>query len=125
MELAHRECGEAPKALAQAARAYIDAHYAEKFSLQAIAGALFVNASYLLRVFKAQTGTTPLAYHNAMRCERAKALLADASVSISEAGETAGFVSSSHFSHVFKKSVGMTPSEYRAAISGASGRVDG
>ena len=37
------------EALAQAARAYIDAHSEEKFSLRVMAGALFVNGSYLLR----------------------------------------------------------------------------
>ena len=107
--------GDAGKALAEAAAAYIEAHSAEKFSLQAMSNALFVNGSYLLRVFKARTGHTLLWYHNHMRCERAKALLMDSDRSISEAGEEAGFVSSAHFSHVFRKMVGYTPTEYRVA----------
>jgi len=99
--------------LVQAAREYIDMHSAEKFSLDAIAKALFVNGSYLLRIFKARTGCTLLWYHNFVRCQQVKALLAIPSISISEAGEQAGFASSSHFSHVFKKMTGMTPSQYR------------
>lgn len=99
--------------LALAAKRYIEAHSAEKFSLQAVADALFVNASYLLRVFKAQTGNTLLGYHNYVRCENAKALLERPDLTISQAGEMAGFVSSSHFSHIFKKLTGMTPTEYR------------
>ena len=57
--------GEAGKTLTLAAKEYIEAHSAEKFSLQAVADALFVNGSYLLRVFKANTGHTLLAawYH--------------------------------------------------------------
>ena len=106
--------GEAGKTLTLAAREYIEAHSAEKFSLQAIADALFVNGSYLLRVFKANTGHTLLWYHNHTRCENAKRLLTS-DRSISQVGEEAGFVSSAHFSHVFKKMTGMTPSEYRAA----------
>lgn len=105
--------GDSGKALAEAARAYIEAHSAEKFSLQTLSDALFVNGSYLLRVFKAQTGHTLLWYHNYTRCERAKALLLDADRSVSQAGEEAGFVSSAHFSHVFKKMTGLTPTEYR------------
>ncbi len=101
--------------LSQAARQYIESHSAEKFSLQAVAGALYVNGSYLLRVFKADTGHTLLWYHNFVRCEKAKALLAAGDGTISRAGEETGFVSSSHFSHVFKKMTGMTPSEYRTA----------
>lgn len=102
--------------LTEAARDYIDAHSDEKFSLAAMADALFVNRCYLLRVFKAHTGVTLLAYHNAVRCEKAKALLADGDISISQAGEAAGFVSSSHFSHVFKKTVGVTPTAYRDSV---------
>lgn len=105
--------GSTGAALTQAAKAYIEAHSAEKFSLQALSEALFVNGSHLLRVFRAQTGETLLGYHNRMRCENAKALLRQSDVTISQAGELAGFVSSSHFSHIFKKFTGLTPTEYR------------
>ena len=110
--------GDSGRALTQAARAYVQAHSAEKFSLQAVADALFVNGSYLLRVFKANTGHTLLWYHNQVRCERAQALLAEGDASISEIGEEVGFVSSAHFSHVFRKMTGVTPTEYRAARAG-------
>lgn len=106
------------EALALAAKQYIDAHSAEKFALQSVADALFVNGNYLLRVFKAHTGQTLLGYHNYVRCEKAKALLARPDLSISRAGEMAGFVSSSHFSHIFKKLTGMTPTEYRQECTG-------
>jgi len=102
--------------LTRAAEEYIQAHSAEKFSLQAMAGALYVNGSYLLRTFKAQTGHTLLWYHHYVRCEKAKALLSRRDVTISQAGEEAGFVSSSHFSHIFKKMTGQTPSEYRSRL---------
>lgn len=107
--------GDSGRALAQAAQAYVQAHSADKFSLQAVADALFVNGSYLLRVFKANTGHTLLWYHNHVRCERAQALLAKDGISISQIGEEVGFVSSAHFSHVFHKMTGVTPTEYRAA----------
>ncbi len=78
-----------------------------------MAKALYVNASYLLRTFKRHTGTTPLCYHHRLRCAKAKTLLAQTDLSISQVGEAAGFVSSSHFSHIFRKTEGCTPSEYR------------
>ena len=95
------------------AQEYIEKHYKEKFSLNRIAGSLYVNGSYLLRLFKANTGHTLLWYHHHVRCEKAGEILADDRFSISEAGEAVGFASSSHFTHVFKKMTGMTPSEYR------------
>jgi two-component system response regulator YesN len=99
--------------LAQAVSDYIEAHYKEKFSLQKIAGSLYVNGSYLLRTFKKHKGYTPLAYHNHIRCEKAKELLVHTGEEVSEIGEMVGFVSSAHFSHVFKKTEGCTPTEYR------------
>ena len=103
------------KALAAAAKAYMEAHSEERFSLEKMAGTLYVNRSHLLRTFKLHTGVTPLVYHNMLRCSRAKELLAQTSMSISSVGEAVGFVSSSHFTHVFKKTEGCTPSEYRDA----------
>lgn len=103
--------------LTQAAKAYIDTHSAEKFSLRNMSEALYVNGSYLLRIFRAHTGITLLTYHNAVRCEKAKALLKDESVSISKVGRLVGFASSSHFSHIFKKVTGVTPTEYRRSAA--------
>lgn len=101
--------------LAQSVSEYIESHYKNKFSLQEMAGELFVNGNYLLRVFKKHTGYTPLAYHNHVRCERAKEMLLRSEKSVSDVGDAVGFVSSAHFSHVFKKEEGCTPSEYRSS----------
>ena len=103
--------------LVKDAQSYMKAHITEKFSLQEMAGALFVNGSYLLRTFRHHTGMTPLHYHHRIRCEKAQALLSDPGASISRIGEEVGFVSSAHFSHVFRKMTGVTPTEYRAARS--------
>ena len=101
------------KKLSIAAQHYIEDHITEKFSLQKMADALFVNGSYLLRAFKRYTGMTPLSYHHLVRCSKAEELLIHTDQSITEIGEAVGFVSSSHFTHIFKKTLGCTPSEYR------------
>ena len=108
-----KETPKAGEVLCAAAQAYMEAHSAEKFSLDEMAKALFVNGSYLLRAFKRHTGMTPLSYHHAVRCRKAKELLTETELSVSRVGETVGFVSSSHFSHIFRKTEGCTPSEYR------------
>ena len=99
--------------LSKAAREYIEAHSMERFSLQEMAGSLYVNGSYLLRIFKQHMGMTPLSYHHLIRCAKAKELLTETSLNVSRVGETVGFVSSSHFTHIFRKTEGCTPSEYR------------
>ncbi len=78
-----------------------------------MAGALFVNGSYLLRTFKSQTGITPLRFHYLVRCMKAKELLSQTDMSICDVGEAIGFATPSHFSHVFRKVTGFTPGEYR------------
>lgn len=101
--------------LADSAEKLVREHYKEKFSLDAVANALHVDKSYLLRTFKLVKGTTLLAFHNQVRCEAAKKLLQDPELSVSSVSSSVGFVSSAHFSQVFRKYYHMTPSEYRAS----------
>ena len=100
-------------ALSAAAQAYIEAHSAEKFSLEKMAKTLFVNGSYLTRAFKRHTGMTPLVYHHRLRCARAKELLVRSTLTVSQIGEAVGYVSSSHFAHIFRKLEGCSPSEFQ------------
>ena len=100
-------------AWAKAAQSYIEAHSKEKFSLEKMAHELYINGSYLMRVFKRCTGMTPLYYHHLIRCRKAKELLIHTDTPISDIGEAVGYVTSAHFSHIFHKMEGCTPSEYR------------
>lgn len=100
-------------ALVQAAKEFIEEHYSDKFSLEKMALALFVNGNHLARVFKNGTGYTLLWYHYYIRCETAKRLLADPSLSVAWIAEQVGDASPSHFSRIFRKYVGCSPSEYR------------
>ncbi len=106
--------------LAEAARRYIEAHSKERFSLEQLSGALYVDKSYLSRIFRRYTRMTPLGYHHLVRCEKAKEMLLQTDKSISEIGEMAGFVSAAHFSHIFRRTEGCTPGEYR--LSHRSGK---
>ena len=103
----------AGKRMIPAVEAYLEQHSGEKFSLQEVAGAMHVNASYLARLYKAHTGRTLLWYHHFIRCEKAKVLLKDGEMSISEISEAVGFVTPSHFSRVFRQITGAPPSTWR------------
>ncbi|MDE5885209.1 MAG: helix-turn-helix domain-containing protein [Oscillospiraceae bacterium] len=99
--------------LAGAAQKFIAENYKEKFSLQTIAGTLYVNKCYLVRTFKEMTGITPLAYHHQIRCEQAKKLLIRQELSISFISCEVGYQTASHFTKIFKSVCDCTPSEYR------------
>lgn len=109
----HKGRTTAGKRLALQAAYYIREHSEQKFSLSEIAGTLFVNSNYLARVFKHETGHTLLWYHNAIRCENAKKMLAETTLSIAEISTAVGYVSPAHFSHQFKKITGISPSDWR------------
>jgi two-component system response regulator YesN len=51
-----------------------------------------------------------------VRIERAKVLLADRHVSISEVAQNVGFGDLPHFDKVFKRYAGITPSAYRSLL---------
>ncbi|MBR0464942.1 MAG: helix-turn-helix transcriptional regulator [Clostridia bacterium] len=112
---AAKPASESAKKTVAAAEAYLDAHSAEKFSLEKIARALYINQSYLLRVYKAATGQTLLHSHHRIRCEKAKRLLEETDLNMSAVSEMVGFVTPAHFSRVFRQMTGKTPSQYRKA----------
>ena len=99
--------------ITEKAREWVEEHYLEKFSLSALADALYINKNYLLRVFKAATGTTLLRYHNEVRCRHANDLLSKTGMSVTEIGNSVGYKTTSHFIKVYKQIEGCTPEEFR------------
>lgn len=91
--------------------------FPRKFDLGSISKRVFINKSYLCRVFKKDTGMTLLQYYNEIRCEHARSLLAHSKWGIACIAAQVGFCSPSQFCFVFKKVVGKTPSEYRKLSS--------
>ena len=95
------------------ARDFIAKHQAEKLSLTAVAKAAHMNPVYFCRAFKKATGVGFSEYLSRLRIERAKWLLRDGSLRISEAAFAVGFGSMAQFNRVFRKLVGQSPSNFR------------
>lgn len=93
---------------------HIYADYANKdLSLQSLADLMHVNAAYLGRIFKKETGSSFTDYLNHVRIEKAKELLASSNYKGSELCEKVGFSNYNYFYIVFKKITGTKPTEYR------------
>lgn len=105
-------CG-AKANLATQAEEWLQKHYAEKFSLEAISGDLAVHPNYLVRIYKEVSGKTLLSQHNYIRCEKACDLLTETDSSVSYIANQVGYQTASHFTVVFKRIMGCTPKEYR------------
>lgn len=98
------------------ARQYIGEHYNEKLSLARVAKVANTSSFYFCKMFKKVTGLNFTHYVARVRIERAKNLLLNPNLRVSEIAFEVGFQSLTHFNRVFKKIVGLAPTEYRARV---------
>jgi AraC-like DNA-binding protein len=94
---------------------WIEAHYAEKFSLDKLAAAIGLSRSYTSRLFQQQTGGSIHEYLLTRRIKRSCDLLRTTSHSIDEVACTVGFSEVTYFITCFKKLMQQTPLQYRKA----------
>lgn len=99
--------------VAQAMRQYIREHYMKEISMQDAARALNYSDVYFCKLFKQCFDQNFTSYLAQFRITRAKALLADPSVNVKEAGMRVGYADPNYFAKVFKRLTGMIPSEYK------------
>ncbi len=86
------------------------------FSLDDVAGALYISPNYLRQLFKQETGQTFTEFLTAKRMQHAKMLLGNPKIRISDVAEQCGYADPRYFSVCFKKQFHMTPSEYQASL---------
>ena len=92
------------------------AHMHRELSLEEIASSAHLSPFHFSRLFKKLTGATPHAYLASLRAARARDLLAETDLSVTEVGARVGYMSSSHFSKAFRQSTGISPRAYRKAL---------
>jgi len=71
---------------------------------------------HVCRIFRKSFGLSPLSYLNARRLERAKLLLNDPRLTVSEVAYQSGFQDPGYFIRIFRRQTGMTPGRYRQQI---------
>ena len=93
--------------------AYIADHLAEPISVDDLAKAANVSASYLTKLFRQSLGTAPHDYLLRQRISRAKQLLIETDEPIGSVAHQVGFSTESNFSYRFAKMCDITPRAYR------------
>ncbi|HEX4140181.1 MAG TPA: helix-turn-helix domain-containing protein [Candidatus Methylacidiphilales bacterium] len=88
-----------------------------ELTLSQLAHALNVSTFYFCKMFKKATGLTFTEYVTRTRIEKAKKLLLDPRVRISEAAYDSGFTSVTHFNRSFRRVAGESPTQYRKALA--------
>lgn len=96
---------------------FLEKNYAERISLDDLAGLANRNKYTLLRVFTRVKGITPYRYLETVRVNEAKKLL-ERGVEPVEAAVRTGFADQSHFTNFFKGFIGLTPGQYREIFTG-------
>lgn len=93
---------------------YIAAHYGEEnLSTAQIAESFHFSPAYMNVLFKQEMKVTLKQYLSNYRLERAKKLLEQGYMKVTEIAERCGYANANYFAKVFRDSTGMTPVEYR------------
>jgi len=93
---------------------YIHLHLEEEISIHSLASRLGYSDYYFSNKFKQETGLSVRDYIMRAKMEKAKDLLRNTPLSVSEISDQLGFASQSYFGEVFKKETGLTPVRYRS-----------
>lgn len=95
---------------------YVCEHYNQKITLEQLCLLFGTNKTTLCDEFRASYGDTVFNYINNLRVDRAKALMREGKLSITDISASVGFSSIHYFCRVFKKLVGRTPKEYSSSV---------
>lgn len=90
---------------------YMNERYTEEISLDKMAKTTYLSPVYISKIFKEETGYSPINYLINIRLQKAKQLLEGGSISVKAAAESVGYNDAYYFSKLFKKYYGYPPSK--------------
>jgi len=95
------------------AKDWMEAHYQDGPTLEAIAAIASMNSQHFLRMFKQVYSITPHQYLIDCKLKKARQLIENNDLTINDICQAIGFESAFSFSVLFKKRFGMPPSHFR------------
>ncbi len=98
------------------ALSYIEGHYSEEISFEKLRSIANMSHSGLLRAFRHCVGQSPIDYLIHTRITKAKQLLSNSSLNVSEVSLRVGFNDPNYFSRKFKALTNTTPRQYRQDV---------
>lgn len=98
------------------AKNFVHAHAGERVTLRQTAAHVHVSRHHFCKIFKQATGMTFTEFVARVRVGKAKELLSDPQLRITDVADSAGFSSISQFNRVFRRYAGNSPTACRAAL---------
>lgn len=113
------------RAVCQAAIHFMQENIENHITLQDVVRYTGYSQSHLSALFKSQAHTSPLAYFNRLKIERACQLLTDTDLNINQICHKVGIHDPYYFSRLFKQLTGQSPKAYRLTALPTSPTPDG
>lgn len=104
-----------PQSLISFAKEWVSAHI-DVATLDAVAEQVQMNTAAFSRKFHTVEGITFIKYLTGLRMNKARELLSDPVLKISQISESVGYLDHRYFTEVFKKHLGISPQEYRKTL---------
>ena len=92
---------------------YIRKHINENIKIETLADIVCISKDHFIRLFKKETGMTPVQYISQKKIEKAQLLLVTEEMPIKEIAFLLSYEDHSYFNRLFKKITGGSPQEYR------------
>ena len=92
---------------------YVESHLHEDLDMSQVASRLGMSYSHFSRLFKSRTGEGFGQYVLSRRMRRARRMLEQPGMRVSEVAYAVGYRNHKHFSRAFREHFGQTPSQYR------------
>jgi len=109
MQIAAKQASGNPVA---AALTFIHAHYSEPVTVNDMAEQVSLSPSSFSHLFREVTGRSPYQFLKELRLDRARELLLDGRLSVTDISRAVGYSSASHFIKEFRSRFGTTPRAY-------------
>jgi YesN/AraC family two-component response regulator len=101
--------------------AFLHEHFAQPVTLTRVAREAGLSRFHFCRMFHRDIGVVFHDYLHEVRVSRARELLADHHLAVTEVAYAVGFNDLSHFDKTFRKIVGRSPTQYRMSVEAADG----
>lgn len=92
---------------------FINYNYMSELSLDLISQNMYLSPMYISKIFKEETGDSPINYLIKLRLSKAKEALIEGESSIKDIAHSVGYSDAYHFSKLFKKYYGCPPSKFK------------